>query len=151
MNATLCYYYGTTSSAFIIDNNATTSAAYAQFHDFSVLGVQAMTNQQTSVPTGINTNASSGVEIRQAQFLTFTTGLVAAFKKYGVWLNNSNLINLTYQHCQESIINLDQVSFCGVGLYIQSKDGAFTRWNWSIKSSYKNMLENILHPLTNLK
>ena len=121
----LCYYYGSTSSAFIIGNNTTDSAqTYSQFHDFFVLGVRAMVNQQTALPTGIDSAASCGVEIRQAQFSTFSVGLIAAFKKYGVWMNNSNSINATYQHCQESTINIDQASFCGVGLYIQSNDGA---------------------------
>ena len=77
----LYYYYGTSSSAFIICNNTTTSAnTYAQFHDFSVLGVRAMVNQQTALPTGIDTNATCGVELTQAQFSTFNIGLVAAFK-----------------------------------------------------------------------
>ena len=121
----LCYYYGSNSSAFIIGNNTTTSAAtYAQFHDFSVLGVRAMVNQQTAAPIGIDSSASCGVEIRQAQFSTFNIGLIAAFKKYGVWVNSSNSINPTYQHCQESTINIDQASYCGVGLYIQSNNGA---------------------------
>ena len=70
----------------LIGNDTSTSAnTYTYFHNFSVLGVQvAMVNQQTALPTGIDTCASCGVEIRQAQFLTFDIGLIAALKKYGV-------------------------------------------------------------------
>ena len=114
----LCYYYSSTSSTFIIGNNTTASVqTYAQFHNFSVLSVRAMTNQQTVLPTGIDTTASCGVEIRQALFSTFNIGLIAAFRKYGVWLNCSNSINPTYQHCQESTINIKQASFV-VSVYI---------------------------------
>ena len=68
---TLCQYYKTSSSAYIIGNNTTTSAnTNAQFHHFYVLGVQAMVNQQTSLPLGIKWSVSTGLEIRQAQFLT---------------------------------------------------------------------------------
>ena len=83
-----------------------------------------MVNQQTTLPIGIDSSATCGVEIRQAQFSTFQIGLLAAFKKYGLWVNSSNSMNPTYQHCQESTFIIDQASFCGVGLYIQSNDGA---------------------------
>ena len=47
-----------------------------------------MINQQTTLPIGINSSSSYSVEIRQAQFWSFNVGLIAAFKKYGVLLNN---------------------------------------------------------------
>ena len=67
-------------------NTTTSASTYAQFHDFSVLGVRAMVNQQTTPPIGIGSSASCGVEIRQAQLLTFNVGLTAAFRntEYGL-------------------------------------------------------------------
>ena len=64
----ICYYYGTTGSAFIIGNDYTASAASnAQCYDFMLKGMKCCVNKETSLPTGINTSGTCGVEIRQAQ------------------------------------------------------------------------------------
>ena len=119
----MCYYYGSTSSAFIIGTDTTTSASSnCQYHDFTLMGVRACINQWTAPPSLIDTTASCGVEIRQAQFSTFKIGYVIAFKKYGIWLNCSNSLSSTFQHVQDCTFNIAECGYCGVGLMIQSHD-----------------------------
>ena len=69
----MCYYYRSTSSAFIIGTDTTTSIG--------------------TTPSLIDTTGCCGVKIRQAKFSTFKIGYVIAFRKYGVYVNCSNSLS----------------------------------------------------------
>ena len=103
----MCYYYSSTSSAFIIGTDTTISAlSSSQYHNFTLMGERGCMNNWGTMLSLIDTTGSCGVEIRQAPFSTLKMSYVIAFRKYGVWVNCSNSLSSTYQHVQDCTFNI---------------------------------------------
>ncbi|RWI96097.1 hypothetical protein [Mesorhizobium sp.] len=133
--------YTPTANAAVIIGAATPIGGRNTGYDIQIAGLRAI-NGNTAAPTGVNAAGCSGIEIRNCQFSQIRIGRIIAFTKYGFWGNQSNNV-YPLQHCQDNVIWLGDVAYCGTGVYTESVSaalGAFQVNEVHIQNSFGNWI-----------